>query len=183
LLDIFNASLFNRLILLINILVVVMDVNVFAITNEVLKNAESQRKMQSKIVNDMRQNELELCKQIISVAKCFDKRILFQLITPNNEFKYSEIAILILSEDQRKIENKIIYKLSEFVYIDYKNELSDIFDRIVSSFHSYMLNIYGDNATVVAENSYSPKAHKCPNCGANLKAYQRKCDYCLTEFW
>jgi hypothetical protein len=163
--------------------VVVMDVNVFAITNEVLKNIEAQRKMQSRIISDMRRNEQELCKQIIAVAEGFNKHILFQLITPNNEFNYSEVSIIILSEDQRKIENKIIYKLSKFVYIDYKNELSDIFDRIVSSFHSYMLNIYGDNATVVDENSYSPKAHKCPNCGANLKAYQRKCDYCLTEFW
>lgn len=160
-----------------------MDVNVFAITNEVLKNIDAQRKMQSRIINDMRRNEQELCKQIIAVAEGFNKHILFQLITPNNEFTYSEISIIILSEDQREIENRIIYKLSNFVYIDYKNELSDIFDRIVSSFSSYMLNIYGNKSEVVIENSYSLKAHKCPNCGANLKAYQRKCDYCLTEFW
>lgn len=160
-----------------------MDVNVFAITNEVLKNIDAHRKMQSRIINDMRRNEQELCKQIIEVAEGFNKHILFQLITPNNEFKYSEISIIILSEDQRNIENKIIYELSDFVYIDYKNELSDIFDRIVSSFTLYMLNIYGNKDAVVTENSYSLKAHKCPNCGANLKAYQRKCDYCLTEFW
>ena len=160
-----------------------MEVNVFAITNEVLKNIEAERKMQSRIVNDMRRNEQDLYKQIIAVAECFNKHILVQLITPNNEFKYSEISIIILSEDQRKIENKIIYKLSEFVYIGGKNELSDIFDRIVSSFTSYMLNIYGNKAAVVVENNYYPKAHKCPNCGANIKAYQRKCDYCLTEFW
>ena len=160
-----------------------MEVNVFALTNKVLKDIEDQRKMQSRVVSDMRRNEQELYKQIIAVAECFNKHILVQLITPNNEFNYSEISILILSEDRREIENKIIYKLSEFVYIGNKNELSDIFDRIVSSFSSYMLNIYGNKAGVVIENSYSPKAHKCPNCGANLKAYQRKCDYCLTEFW
>lgn len=160
-----------------------MDVNIFAITDEVLKNADAQRKMQSRMISDMKKNEQELCKQISAVAERFNKHILFQLITPNNEFKYSEISIIILSEDQREIENRIIYKLSNFVYIDYKNELSDIFGRIVSSFASYMLNIYGDKAAVVSENSYSLKAHKCPNCGANLKAYQRKCDYCLTEFW